>query len=57
MFCQCSVTVTMFRNNVSVICYMLVTDYNYAPWTLEKYHVINAQYYYYYYPQVKQDAK
>ena len=27
MFCQCSVTVTMFRNNVSVICYMLVTGY------------------------------
>ena len=26
MFCQCSVTVTMFRNNVSVICYMLVTS-------------------------------
>ena len=27
MFCQCSVTVTMFRNNVYVICYMLVTGY------------------------------
>ena len=27
MFCQCSVTVTMFRNNVSVICIMLVTGY------------------------------
>ncbi len=27
MFCQCSVTVTLFRNNVSVICYMLVTGY------------------------------
>ena len=27
MFCQCSVTVTMFCNNVSVICYMLVTGY------------------------------
>ena len=26
-FCQCCVTVTMFRNNVSVICYMLVTGY------------------------------
>ena len=26
-FCQCSVTVTMCRNNVSVICYMLVTGY------------------------------
>ena len=27
IFCQCSVTVTMFRNNVSVICFMLVTGY------------------------------
>ena len=27
VFCQCSVTVTMFCNNVSVICYMLVTGY------------------------------